>query len=58
LKIDKYSNSLRKFGIELEATKKPAKSIKGMIKTGVSVTASYLSLKDELMMREYPLDAL
>jgi hypothetical protein len=52
LKIDKYSNSLRNFGIELEATKKPAKSMKGIISTGVSVTASYLSLNEELIIRE------
>ena len=58
LKIDKYSNSLRNLGIELEATKKPAKSMKGMISTGVSVTASYLSLNEELIISEQPLDAL
>jgi len=52
LKIEKYSNSLNQTGILLEATKKPAKSMKGMIKTGVSVTATYLLLNDELIISE------
>jgi len=37
-----------------DETKKPAKSMNGMIKTGVSVTASYLSENDAEMMSEYP----
>ena len=41
-----------------EDTKKPAKSINGMIKTGVRVTASCLSEKEAEMIREYPLEAL
>lgn len=41
-----------------EDTKKPAKSMNGIIKTGVSVTASCLSEKDAEMISEYPLEAL
>ena len=39
-------------------TKNPAKSMKGMIKTGVSVTASYLSEKHVPMIKAYPEAAL
>jgi len=39
-------------------TKKPANSMKGIISTGVRVTASYLSEMREEMMREYPVAAL
>jgi hypothetical protein len=52
LKIDKYSNSLSQTGIEDDDTKKPAKSINGIISTGVRVTASYLSENDELIIIE------
>jgi len=52
LKIDRYSNSLRKMGMLSALTKKPAKSMKGMMRTGVSVTASCLSEKEAEMMRE------
>lgn len=58
LKIDKYSNSLSHTGIDDEDTKNPAKSMNGMISTGVKVTASYLSENDELMIIEQPLEAL
>lgn len=50
--MDRNSNSLRYHGMLSEATKKPAKSIKGMMRTGVRVTASYLSEKEAEMMRE------
>lgn len=52
MKIERYSNSFRNTGIEDEATKKPANSMNGMINTGVNVTASYLSLNDELIIKE------
>jgi len=40
------------------ATKNPAKSMNGIISTGVRVTASYLSEKLAEMINEYPLLAL
>ena len=40
------------------ATKKPAKSMNGIISTGVRVTANYLSEKLAEMISEYPLLAL
>ena len=52
MKIDRYSNSFKKIGIEDAETKKPAKSMKGMIRTGVKVTASCLSLNEALIIRE------
>ena len=39
-------------------TKNPAKSIKGIIRTGVSVTASYLSENIVPIIKAYPDDAL
>ena len=53
MKIDKYSNSFRKIGMLSVDTKNPAKSMNGMISTGVRVTASYLSENDAEIIREY-----
>jgi hypothetical protein len=52
LKIDKYSNSLSQIGIEDDATKNPANNMNGIISTGVKVTATYLSLKLALIIKE------
>lgn len=52
MKIERYSNSFKNTGIDEEATKNPAKSMKGIIRTGVRVTASYLSLNEELIISE------
>ena len=45
LKMERYWNSLRNHGMLFWFTKKPAKSMNGMMRTGVSVTASCLSEK-------------
>ena len=37
-----------------ELTKKPAKSMNGIMRTGVKVTANCLSEKEAEMIREYP----
>jgi len=37
-----------------ELTKNPAKSMNGMMRTGVNVTASYLSENDAEIIKEYP----
>lgn len=58
LKIEIYSNSFKNMGMLAVDTKNPAKSMNGMISTGVSVTASYLSEKLQEMIKEYPLLAL
>jgi len=52
LKIDKYSNSFKNHGMLLVDTKKPANNMKGIISTGVKVTANYLSLKLAEMINE------
>jgi effector-binding domain-containing protein len=58
LKIDIYWNSLRNQGILFWFTKNPAKSINGIIRTGVSVTASCLSENIVPIIKAYPDDAL
>jgi len=45
LKMERYWNSINHLGMFSWFTKNPAKSMKGMIRTGVKVTASYLSEK-------------
>lgn len=45
LKMERYWNSMRNHGMLFWFTKKPAKSMKGMMRTGVRVTANYLSEK-------------
>lgn len=51
LKKDRYWNSISQMGILLWLTKKPAKSMNGMIRIGVRVTANCLSEKRVEMMR-------
>ncbi len=52
--IERYSNSFSHHGILSLATKNPAKSMKGTIRTGVSVTANYLLENEAEIMSEYP----
>ncbi len=47
-----YSKGIKKTGMLSVDTKKPAKSINGMINTGVSVTASYLSENEAEIISE------
>lgn len=51
LKKDRYWNSINQMGMLSWFTKKPAKSMKGIIKIGVRVTANCLSAKSVEMIR-------